>query len=863
MAQDDPKPAPLLPGAVDLRNRDETRVLSPLDQMALRANLDVERQDKFAAPDKLIVVALYARYSSGKQKQQSIDRQISIVTAYMLSLGYAIYVLYADPARSARTTKNRESLQRLLADCRAGKIVIIMVEDFDRWSRETYDAVELCEELMRLGVEFHSAGDRKVLSKKEVIEAALKAEADRDRRNLILSMGRFQHAAAGGAHSGEFFGYRYGEERGFLVVYGPEAEIILLVFQMAATGVSYRKIGIAMKARGAPGPSEDCKWTKTTVANMLGQIAYTGRWFYPFTRTVYDRKSNTQKQVLRHPSEMSKAHFENLRIVPDELFYAVNSRRRPRGSTPRTFPHFLAGKASCDCGEPGQRFVMSPRQMTCNRYQEGDGCRARTHSIITSHVERAVLDAIGAKLRSFVDEEDFAVAVDRSLRETAARRRSARADAMREIENVHAEFMRLLDEDIRGGYPPKILSEKRALLDAQLKEAEGKLDALVELPEVLGADERLRALSDTLDHIMTRLPFRATTAGESEFSLALARLVRRVVVRRAQQPKGTLNLRIELDFFAFLHDDDRAAPSCLESDVVEVAIEHSMGRHARLGDAAAALKSTGEHRIDDRRWELVADRLPDVTSRRADSRHLSTRDVVDALLLRLRTGLPVLSSACGDSIEMERAITRFIYAAGDQILLDALQGSDPGFVESLDLRPVVSARSRWKVGAEDWRERRGGAARLHALDGQTALDDAQWAASAPLLHPSVELSYKNTRGLPARLLLEAVILALRTGMSWRRLPQRFGDGRVVENAMRRLVSSGSWDRLVAMWRESFPALVDGLDVDRLAKRKRGSAEWRGSTPKRSRYARHGGVAPAELRPPSKEGGAVGRSRRTC
>ena len=113
-----------------------------------------------------------------------------------------------------------------------------MVEDFDRWSRETYDAVEVCEELNELGVEFHSAGDFKALNKKEVIEAAFKAEADRDRRTLIMGMGRFQHAAQGGAHSGAFFGYRYGEERGFLVRHPEEEKTIFSIFEMALKSLS-------------------------------------------------------------------------------------------------------------------------------------------------------------------------------------------------------------------------------------------------------------------------------------------------------------------------------------------------------------------------------------------------------------------------------------------------------------------------------------------------------------------------------------------------------------------------------------------------------------------------------------------------
>jgi transposase len=254
--------------------------------------------------------------------------------------------------------------------------------------------------------------------------------------------------------------------------------------------------------------------------------------------------------------------------------------------------------------------------------------------------------------------------------------------------------------------------------------------------------------------------------------------------------------------------------------------------------------ASGGYRIDDARWALVAKHLPDVTGHRNDSRHIPTRALVDALLLRLRTGLPLLSAAFGDAPEMRRALSRFVYAAGDQILIDLLREADPSFVAGLDLGPVEAARARWKVGGDDWRKRRGPAARFHALDGQDALTDEQWLASKPLLHSSIEISFKGTPGIPGRMLLEAVILALRTGLSWRRMPERFGDERNLTNSVRRLVRSGSWDRLLELWALRFPELLDGLDVGRLANMLRGSAEWRGPSPRRSRYARNGGVAPA-------------------
>lgn len=838
----------LMPGAVDLREWVDTTTLSPMDHLALRRNQNVERRDGFAPPDKLVTVALYARYSSNKQKEMSIERQIKVVTAYMRMRGYAIYVLYADPARSARSMRDREGLQRLLEDCRSGKIKVIMVEDFDRWSRETYDAVEVCEELNELGIEFHSAGDFKALNKREVIEAAVKAEADKDRRTLIMGMGRFQHASQGGAHSGEFFGYRYGEERGFLVPHPEEAKTIVSVFEMAAAGISFRNIGRIMKRRGVAGPTAGCRWTKSTVVNILGQLAYTGRVYYPFTFNIFDRRTGKTTEKRRHPSEMTRRQFENLRIVSDELFSAVNEKRLPRGKNKFEHSHFLAGKATCDCtGVEGQRFALGGRQMTCNIWSDGDGCPGRRRSVMQATVERAVLSAVCDRLRSFVGEEDFAAAVDRSLREAAAGRRVARADVERKIADTRAQLRRMLVDDIRSSYPLDLLSEERDRLQRELADLQAQLAALAELPEIEGAEDRLRTLSATLDHLVERVPFRAVTAAEATVSAALARLVQRVVVMREGQRAGTMRLAIHLDFLSFLHEEGGSSvgDGLL---VIHVDVEQPLGRHDRLRNEAERLLTTGSYWIDDARWELVADRLPDVTSHREDSRHISTRALVDALMLRLMTGLPLLSTAFGDPPEMRRALTRFVYAAGDQILVDALREADPHFVARLDLGPVEAARARWKLGDQDWRRRRGPAARFHALDGRNALTDEQWEASKPLLHPSIELSLKGTPGVPGRLLLEAVILALRTGLSWRKMPHRFGGERLLTNSVRRLVRSGSWDRLLELWTMRFPELVDGLDVERLAKMLRGSAQWRGPSPKRPRYARNGGVAPAARHP---------------
>ena len=58
----------------------------------------------------------------------------------------------ADEAVSGTKTDKREDFNRLLADCRKGKIDRVLVKSISRFSRNTKDCLAALRELMRLGV---------------------------------------------------------------------------------------------------------------------------------------------------------------------------------------------------------------------------------------------------------------------------------------------------------------------------------------------------------------------------------------------------------------------------------------------------------------------------------------------------------------------------------------------------------------------------------------------------------------------------------------------------------------------------------------------------------------------------------------
>ena len=127
-------------------------------------------QTRFAKTElpKAKRVAAYARVSSGKDAMlHSLSAQVSYYSKLIQNHGGWEYAgVYADEALTG-TKDNRENFQRLLADCRNGKIDMILTKSVSRFARNTKDLLELVELLTEKGVEF--------ISKKESIDTTTPA----------------------------------------------------------------------------------------------------------------------------------------------------------------------------------------------------------------------------------------------------------------------------------------------------------------------------------------------------------------------------------------------------------------------------------------------------------------------------------------------------------------------------------------------------------------------------------------------------------------------------------------------------------------------------------------------------------------
>ncbi len=106
------------------------------------------------APIKLLRVAAYARVSSGKDAMlQSLAAQVSYYSDFIQKrAGWQFAGIYSDEALTG-TKENRDGFQRLLADCRAGKIDLVITKSVTRFARNTVTLLETVRELKALGIE--------------------------------------------------------------------------------------------------------------------------------------------------------------------------------------------------------------------------------------------------------------------------------------------------------------------------------------------------------------------------------------------------------------------------------------------------------------------------------------------------------------------------------------------------------------------------------------------------------------------------------------------------------------------------------------------------------------------------------------
>lgn len=194
---------------------------------------------------------LYARFSSERQTENSIDFQLRADRAYCEQKGFRVVGEYIDRAISG-TTDNRPEFQRMIADAKKQQFAFVVVYRFDRFARNRYDSAIYKKTLERSGVRVLSTeesvgtGDEGI-----ILESIYEAMAESYSRKLsrIVTEGMKQKAIAGLSTGGALpYAYKIVDHR--LAIDEDKAPYVRRAFEMYADGKTKSEIAKELNACG-------------------------------------------------------------------------------------------------------------------------------------------------------------------------------------------------------------------------------------------------------------------------------------------------------------------------------------------------------------------------------------------------------------------------------------------------------------------------------------------------------------------------------------------------------------------------------------------------------------------------------------
>jgi site-specific DNA recombinase len=294
---------------------------------------------------------IYARFSSSRQREESIEGQVRECKVYAERQGLQVVKVYADRAISGRTDE-RPEFQQMIDDSARKQFSRVIVYTFDRFARDSYASAVYKHQLKRNGVRVLSAKENVDDSPAGVLmERVFEGFAEYYSLELAqkVKRGLKENALKGCWGSGPVpFGYVRDENRRLIY---HETNIVFLkkMFEMAAAGEQYQTIIEYLNAHGA----------KTVMGKPFGKSSLRGPLSNPIAIGIFRWDDVTITDYIKP-------------IISKELFDAVQRRiqRSPRKgvvNVRKSEMYLLTPRIICgECGSPMQG--MSGKSSNGNLY---------------------------------------------------------------------------------------------------------------------------------------------------------------------------------------------------------------------------------------------------------------------------------------------------------------------------------------------------------------------------------------------------------------------------------------------------------------------------------------------------------------
>ena len=241
--------------------------------------------------------------------------------------------IYADDGISGTTTTKRTEFLRMINECMAGKIDMIITKSISRFARNTEDCLHFVRKLKDKGIAvyFETENIDTLGAGGELLLTILSGMAQDSSRNQsdVTKWGILRQFESGRVlvNTTRFLGYDKNED-GELIINEEQADLVRRVFREYLEGKSYNAIAKELTKDKIKTVTGNEKWWDSTISGMLENEKYYGAALLQKTITV---NFLTHKRTANKGQSQKYMIDENhLPIISKEIFEKVQDEKERR-----------------------------------------------------------------------------------------------------------------------------------------------------------------------------------------------------------------------------------------------------------------------------------------------------------------------------------------------------------------------------------------------------------------------------------------------------------------------------------------------------------------------------------------------------
>ncbi len=395
---------------------------------------------------------IYARYSSDRQTEDSIEAQVRACREYAAAHDLHILEVYADEAISGKgeKTASRARYQKLLRDAGKGTFEIILIHKYDRIARNLGEHVNLEQRLNKKGVTLIAAAQDFGSSKEAKIMRALTWSMSEYYIDNLAEETKKGHreTALKGLHNGGYPPFGYDVVNQQYVINELEAHYVKRIFSAAVERRGFVELISEMNRAGIRGKrGKPIRYTQ--IYEMLKNEKYTGVYLY----STEEEKNRGKRREKPHAIRIENALPA---IIDKAQFMEVQKIMAERKQIGKKAGYLCSGLVYCKCGAKMHGTKSERKGHTYHYFVCSEKCGAPV--VRMEEVDKAAVEY----LHTLLTEENQASIADAMRKYQASegnRMEEFKAVLKQRIDEKRQQYDSLLANLSSGQLPASVVSD--------------------------------------------------------------------------------------------------------------------------------------------------------------------------------------------------------------------------------------------------------------------------------------------------------------------------------------------------------------------------------------------------------------------